>query len=327
MKFHPLGVAALALAAASTPALAQDPVLYTSNPVPAVEAVQAAVKDQLGASLGVITGGSGVLLRRIEAEAGAPQGDVFWSSSANTVGAFEQFFEPYSSPELAAIVESLRYPGDLFQPSNVHVVTMLVNTDLLDGAELPDSWADLADPVWKGKVIMADPANSSTGYTIAWGLAHLLDKATYEALLSNLVISGSSSAPPKGVSMGEYTVGLTFETNSYAYVAGGQEELKLVYPAEGTFLTADYAGLIKGAPAGETAKKTIDTLLSKDAQIELLEVAFRRPSRTDIKVSEHVGLPELADIKVFPFDEAEAAKARESFLAEWAALPKAGDVE
>ena len=27
------------------------------------------------------------------------------------------------------------------------------------------------------------------------------------------------------------------------------------------------------------------------------------------------------------FDEAEAAKARESFLAEWAALPKAGDVE
>ena len=71
----------------------------------------------------------------------------------------------------------------------------------------------------------------------------------------------------------------------------------------------------------------LDTLLSKDAQIELLEVAFRRPSRTDIKVSEHVGLPELADIKVFPFDEAEAAKARESFLAEWAALPKAGDVE
>ncbi len=327
MKFHPFGAAALILAAAGTPALAQAPVLYTSNPVPAVEAVQAAVKTQAGADLGVITGGSGVLLRRIEAEAGAPQGDVFWSSSANTVGAFKQFFEPYSSPELAAVSESLRYPGALFQPSNVHIVTMLVNTDLLDGVEVPDSWADLADPSWKGKVIMADPANSSTGYTIAWGLARLLDKATYEALVSNLVISGSSSAPPKGAAMGEYAVGLTFETNSYAYVDGGQKELKLVYPSEGTFVTADYAGLIKTAPAGETARKTIDALLSKDAQIDLLKVAFRRPSRTDITVSEYVGLPELSDIKVFPFDETEAAQARDAFLAEWAALPKAGDVK
>ena len=327
MKFHPFGAAALILGAAGAPALAQDPVLYTSNPVPAVEAVQALVRDQLDVELGVITGGSGVLLRRIEAEAGAPQGDVFWSSSANTVGAYEPFFEAYSSPELAAVSESLRYPGDLFQPSNVHVVTMLVNTDLLDGAEVPASWAELADPSWNGRVIMPDPANSSTGYTIAWGLAHLLDKATFEALVSNLVISGSSSAVPKGAAMGEYAVGLTFETNSYAYVDGGQEELKLVYPSEGTFLTADYSGLVKGAPSGETAKKTIDALLSKDAQIELLQVAFRRPSRTDINVSEFVGLPELADIKVFPFDEAEAATARDSFLAEWAALPKAGDVE
>ena len=241
--------------------------------------------------------------------------------SLNTLGAFAQFFEPYASPELVAVSERLRHSDDLFQPSNVHVVTMLVNTDLLDGAEVPDSWADLADPSWNGRVIMADPANSSTGYTIAWGLAHLLDKATYEALVSNLVISGSSSAPPKGAAMGEYAVGLTFETNSYAYVDGGQEELKLVYPSEGTFLTADYAGLIKGAPSGETARKTIDALLSKDAQIELLQIAFRRPSRTDINVSEHVGLPELADIKVFPFDETDALNARDTFLAEWATLP------
>ncbi len=327
MKFHSIGTAALALGLSAAPALAKDPVLYTSNPVPAVEAVQAVTKAKVGASLGVITGGSGVLLRRIEAEAAAPQGDVFWSSSANTVGAYEKFFEPYNSPELSAVPQSLRYPGDLFQPSNVHLVTMLVNTDLLDGAEAPDSWADLADPVWKGKVIVADPANSSTGYTIAWGLAHLLDKKTYEAVVANMVVAGSSSSVPKGVAMGEYAVGLTFETNSYAYIDGGQKELKLVYPSEGTFMTADYSGLVKNAPAGDAAKKTIDALLSKDAQIELLKVAFRRPSRSDIKVADFVGLPELTDVKVAPFDEAAAAKAREAFLAEWAALPKAGDTE
>lgn len=42
------------------PALASDPVLYTSNPVQAYEAVQSVVKDKTGQNLGVITGGSGV---------------------------------------------------------------------------------------------------------------------------------------------------------------------------------------------------------------------------------------------------------------------------
>lgn len=327
MKYNPIAGLALGLGLAAGPALAQEPVLYTSNPVPAYEAVQAAVKGALDTDLGVITGGSGVLLRRIEAEQGNVQGDVFWSSSANTLGAFEALFEAYASPELAAIPEALRYPGDLFQPTNIHLVTIMVNTDLLDGATAPTSWAELADPVWKGRVIMPDPANSSTGYTIAWGLSKLLDEQTYKAVVANVVTSGSSSAVPKGVAMGEYAVGLTFETNSYAYIDGGQTELSLAYPSEGTFQTVEFSGLIKGAPAGETAQKTIDTLLSQDAQIALLKAAFRRPSRADITVSEHVGLPELSAVAVFPVDEAEAAASRDAFLAAWAELPKAGDAE
>ena len=210
MKSAPL---AFALAAGlGLPALAQDPVLYTSNPVPAYEAVQSAVKAEAGLNLGVITGGSGVLLRRIEAEASAPQSDVFWSSSANTLGAYEQLFEAYASPALAAMPEDLRYPGDLFLPANVHVVTMLVNTDQLDGQPEPAQWADLADPAWSGRIIIADPANSSTGYTIVWGLSKLLDEATYKAVVANMVVSGSSSNVPKGVAMGEYAVGLTYES-------------------------------------------------------------------------------------------------------------------
>ena len=188
-------------------------------------------------------------------------------------------------------------------------------------------WKDLVDPVWKGRIILPDPANSSTGYTIVWGLSKLLDAETYKALVSNLVVSSSSSAVPKGVAMGEYAVGLTFETNSYSYVDGGQSEISIVYPTSGTFTTPEFAALVKGAPAGDDAKKAIDALLSKEAQIELLKVAFRRPSRTDIKVSDYVKLPELSSINVFKIDEEEAAKSRDAFLAEWANLPKAGSSE
>lgn len=326
MFFKPLALS-VAAAALATPALAADPVLYTSNPVPAYEAVQAVVKEQAGLNLGVITGGSGVLLRRIEAEASAPQSDVFWSSSANTLGAFSELFQPYAAPALEAMPEALRYPGDLFLPANVHVVTLLVNTDQLDGQEVPKTWADLADPAWSGRLIVADPANSSTGYTILWGLSKLLDEATYKAVVSNLVVTGSASNAHRQVAMGEYAVGLTFETNAYAYVDGGQQEMAIVYPEDGTFTTPEYVGLVKDAPAGDDARRAIDALLSPESQVALLKAAFRRPSRSDVTVSDYVSLPELSDIKVFSVDETEAAANRDAFLAEFAALPKAGDVE
>lgn len=309
---------------AATGANAADPVIYTTNPIPAVEAVQAVIQEKAGLSTGIITGGSGVLLRRVEAEKAAPQGDVFWSSSANTMGAFKEVLEPYSSPELEAVPKELRVADDYFQPANVHVVTLMVNADQLNGTTAPADWKDLADPAWKGRIILPDPANSSTGYTIVWGLSKLLDGPTYKALVGNLVVSSSSSAVPKGVAMGEYAAGITFETNSYSYVDGGQTEISIVYPSSGTFTTPEYAALIKGAPAGEAARKAIDALLSREAQIELLKVAFRRPSRTDIQVSDYVKLPELASIEIFRIDEEEAARSRDAFLAEWAALPKAG---
>ena len=326
MKLQTIITAAAMLATANI-AAAKEPILYTSNPVQTIEAVNAEAQKVIGTQLGVITGGGGVLMRRLEAEKDAPQGDVFWSASAGTLGAYKELFEAYSSPELAAIPEKFRYPGDLFQPTNIHVVTLMVNTSLLDGAPVPKTWAELADPAWNGKIIVANPNNSSMGYTVAWGLAKSLDEKTYKAIASNVVVTESSSGVQKAVAMGEYAIGIGFEWNAYNYIAGGQEELEVVYPDEGTFLSTEYAGLVKNAPAGDTAKKAIDVLLSKDAQIELLKVGFRRPSRSDINVTDHVQMPALETIKTLPIDELAAADAREGFLKEWDALPKAGESE
>ena len=127
----------------------------------------------------------------------------------------------------------------------------------------------------------------------------------------------------RAVAQGEYAIGLTFESNGYAYVAGGQKEIDLLYPEDGTFTSPESLVLIKNAPAGEAAKKVYDLLLSKEAQIALLEAAFRRPSRTDIDVPKYVKLPNISAIKVAPIDEAEAAKQRTAFLAEWTAAVSA----
>ncbi len=316
--------ATLALPAGFVRAQSGSVVIYTSNNQQAFEAVvETAGKRLPGVKLSAITGGSGQLLRRLEAEAAKPQGDVFWSSSANTLGAFKALYEPYRSPELAAIPAALHHPQNLWSAANVHVAVAMVNTKQLGGGAAPRTWADLLDARFKGKMIIADPANSSTALTILWGVEKMLGADGLKRLAGNVKVTSAAATVLRSVGQGEFAVGLTFESNAYAYVAGGQKEISLVYPSDGTFTTPEFFALMKGAPAGELAKKVCDHLLSKEAQTELLLAAYRRPARSDIDVAKLVQLPPMSGIKVFPIDEEEAAARRGDFLKRWQALAAA----
>ncbi len=50
------------------------------------------------------------------------------------------------------------------------------------------------------------------------------------------------------------------------YVAGGQKEIKLVYPTEGSHLAPEGMFIIKGAKNLDAAKALYDGLLSKESQ-------------------------------------------------------------
>ncbi len=310
-------------AATAAPAMAQDAnavTIYTSNNQQAVQAINDEARGKLGnLKLNFITGGSGQLLRRMEAEAARPQADIFWSSSANTLGAFKALYEPYASQQLTAIATNLRDPANLWTASNVHVVVAMVNTNQLGGRPAPKAWSDLFDPSFKGKISIADPGNSSTAYTILWGIRQLLGLDGLKKLAANIVVTSQAPTVLRSVAQGEYAVGLTFESNAYAYVAGGQREISLVYPADGTFTSPEFLVLAKNGPNPAGAKRAFDHIVSKEVQVALLEAAYRRPSRTDIDVAKIVTLPNLADIKLFALNEDEAAARRTEFLAEWAA--------
>jgi iron(III) transport system substrate-binding protein len=299
-------------------------VVYTSNNQQAVQSITDVAKTKAAnLKLNFVTGGSGVLLKRMETEASAPQTDIFWSSSANTLGAFKQLFDSYKSPEAATIAPALAQPQNLWTASNVHIVTAMTNRKHLGGNPEPKTWKDMLDPRWKGKIIIADPANSSTAYTILWGLKAMLGANALKQLAANVVVTSAAATVLRSVAQGEYPIGLTFESNAYAYVAGGQKEIKLVYPEDGTFTTPEFLVLSKNAPNGAAAKRAYDLIISKEVQIALLENAFRRPSRGDIDVAKHAELPNMASIKLFALNEDDAAAKRKEFLEEWALLTAA----
>lgn len=309
-------LAAIGLAAGL--AQAQTVVLYSSNNTETIETALNVVKQKTG-SLNVqqVTGGTGSLMKRIQAEAKNPRGDVLWSGGFGTMGAYKDLLEPYKSPDLAVIPAEFRGPDNLWVGTNLHVMVLMVNERQLKGMAAPKTWSDLMKPEWKGKFAITDPSKSATAYMLVYGLLKQFGKDGLEKIAANAVITSSSGTTYKGVASGEYPVGLTIEYAAQEYVAGGQKEIKLVYPAEGSYLAPEGMFIVKGAKNMDAAKALYNGLLSKDVQEALLVKNFRRPTRTDIAVSKLTALPDLKSIKIFALDQDKASQEYEQLVALW----------
>ena len=310
--------AALALIGSVAIAQAQTAVLYSSNNTETIEiALSVAKKKMPSLKVQQVTGGTGALMKRIQAEAKNPQGDILWSGGFGTLGAYKELMEPYKSPDLAAIPAEFRGPDNLWVGTNVHLMVIMVNEKQLQGLPVPKTWSDLMKPEWKGKFAITDPSKSATAYMLVYGLLKQFGREGLEKIAANAVVTSSSGTTYKGTATGEYPVGLTIEYAAQEYVAGGQKEIRLVYPSEGSYLAPEGMFIFKGAKNAEAAKAFYNILLSKETQEELLVKAFRRPTRTDIQVSKLTSLPDIKSIKIFPLSQEAASAEYEQLVSLW----------
>lgn len=324
-----LVVAAIGSAAAAFPpaASAAEVVLYSSNNVDAIKVVTDNFgRKQPDIKISTVRAGTGALMQRMKAEAGNPLGDIVWSGGVATLGAYKELFAPYKSPEAAAVPAAYRGPDDLWVGVNHHLMIIMVNEKALKGTPAPKSWAELFDPKWKGKVILADPERSGTAYAALYGIEQALGAAALGKLAANVTVTPSSSVVYESVAKGEFPVGITLETAAYEYVAGGMKEVQIIYPAEGAVLLAEGMGIIKGAKHPAEAQKLYDYLASREGQEALFKAVYRRPIRQDIDVSKLSSLPAISAVKTIAIDEAKGAADQPAFLAKWkaavAAAPK-----
>lgn len=307
-------LAALTAAAAS----AQNVLLYSSNNTETIEtALDAVKKVSPGLNVQPVTGGTGTMMKRIEAEAGNARGDLFWSGGFGTLGAYRGQLEAYTPKDIEQIPVQFRGPDNLWTGTNVHVMVIMVNDRQLRGMAAPKTWSDLMKPEWKGKFAITDPSKSATAYMLVHGLYKQFGTDGLDKIAANAVITASSGTTYKGVAAGEYPAGLTIEYAAQEYVAGGQKEIKLIYPSEGSYLAPEGMFIIKGAKNLEAAKTLYEGLLSKPVQEAQLVKNFRRPTRSDIAVASLTSLPDLNSIKIFPVSQEDASADYEKVVAAW----------
>lgn len=307
-------VMALALSLCGA-ALAEDEVLviYSARNERLNNIVIPAFEAKTGIKVEMITGSSGEVLQRVksEVETGKVTVDIHWAADETMLAANRNLFEVYVSTENDALYPQFQNDGtNCFNNAYAEPNVMIVNTDMLKelGIEV-NSYADLLQPQLKGKIISADPANSSSAFQCLIGMLYgmgngdPMSKEAWDFIDQFLQIKGnvaanSSSQVYNGVANGEYAVGLSYEDPCVELQAKGEKPVKVVYATEGTVYPGESVQIIKGAPHMDAAKKFVDFVLSEESQTAVAAALNLRPLRAGIPVNAKM----IPDSEIKQFD-------------------------
>lgn len=313
-----LGTAALGMASAFS-AHAGEVVLYSSNQPELLDVIAQGFKEKTGHTMTTVRMGTGEAMKRIAAERANPLCDVFWSGDLSVLDNAKADFAPYSSPEARALAAGMVDKDALWTASNTHLMVFMVNTELVPESEMPKSWADLLDPRWKGKIVMANPDKSGTAYAQVYGVYKMFGEQGLQKLVDNVTILDSSSLVYKGTAEGEFPIAITLEYAAFRYVAGGNKNVRIVYPSDGVISAPEGAAVIKNCKHPEEAKQLVDYLLSKEVEDMIFKKYYRRPARPDAAAIE--GLPDAASLNILKsFDPVEAGTLKGVILPKWKKL-------
>jgi len=276
-------------------------------------------QDRTGIEVQLITAGTGELMKRVEAEAANPMGDVFFGGGQESHDAISKYFFPYVTEEVEHLNEKYLDPNEIWTPQSILPMVIMYNKDLVKPGEEPQGWEDLLDSKWKGKIAYSDPARSASSYTQLVTILSVFGRDDehgwnfVKQLLENMeykILSGSAMVY-QGVADKEFQVGITLEEAALRYIENGAN-VGIIYPKEGTSARSDGNSIIKGAKNLEQAKLFIDFISGKDVHDLMQKEFLRRSVRTDAAKIE--GVVETKDLKVISYDTNWASENKDEVL-------------
>ncbi|MDR0639814.1 MAG: extracellular solute-binding protein [Spirochaetaceae bacterium] len=298
-------------------------VIYSPNTEALVESIIPAFEKAAGVTVEIISAGTGECWKRIESEKNNPVADIMWGGQTYK----DELVGPYVSANNNDVLPQFRNVNGVATPYCLDGSVLLVNNALLGGIKV-EGYADLLNPALKGKLIMGDPANSSSAFAQLTNMLYDMGGGDYFAesgwnyvreLLVQLdgKIAQSSSAVHRGVAEGEYTVGITYEDPSASYVRDGAD-VRVVYMKEGVSFMSAFALIIKNSKNPENAKKFIDFLTGKEAQDIIGTQLTVRPVRGDAQLGTY--MRPITEINLIAEDSALLAERKPEIVERYKAL-------
>jgi iron(III) transport system substrate-binding protein len=324
-------IAGSALAIASPAALAQGHLnIVCSVPMAWCQAIGAAFTKETGITVGIEQKSAGEAMAQIAAERANPKLDVWYTGTGDPhLQAAEMgLTEEYKSPMLPQLWDWAIRQAEASKYRTVGVYSgalgIAYNPELLAKKRLPEPrcWADLANPIYRGEVQMANPNSSGTAYAALATFVQIFGEEKAFDLLKGMHMNTNSyprsgAGPVSAVARGETAIAVTFLHQGMTQIAAGFP-VKLVVPCEGTGYEVGSMSIVKGAKNLDNAKKFYDWALAPAAQKIGGELKnFQTPSNRATPAPP--GAPNLSEIKLINYDFAKygSVTERKRILEKW----------
>tara|TARA_B100001059_G_scaffold236078_1_gene284577 strand:+ start:26333 stop:27331 length:999 start_codon:yes stop_codon:yes gene_type:complete len=224
------------------------------------------------------------LVERIRAEVNNPIADVFWSSEAfMTIQlANERLLVSHQSDTGRSWDSRWKDPDDLWFGFSPRPRVLVFDQERVSEDSVPNSLQELIDPIWRDRIVMADPRFGTTGGQLAalrsWYL-QAGDEDGYEDWVSGLaannvvVLPGGNAAVVEYVQSGRALMGLTDADDvRAANRLGAGLSMRAVGPTDsiGTFMMPNTVAIVAGSTHPD-AGLLVDFLLSDEVARTLAE--------------------------------------------------------
>jgi iron(III) transport system substrate-binding protein len=218
---------------------------------------------------------TGVVTAKLLAEKANPQADVIWGLAATSLLVLKPdgMLLPYAPKGVEKLDPSFRDKENppAWVGMDAWVAAICFNTVEAQKKNLPKptSWKDLTKPVYKGQIVMPNPASSGTGFLDVSSWLQIFGEPEawkfMDALHENMgVYTHSGSKPCTMAGSGEYPVGISFEFRAARMKKQGAP-LDIVFPVEKSGWDMEATAIVKGTKNLEAAKRFVDWTVSDKA--------------------------------------------------------------
>ena len=249
-----------------------------------------------GIKVNVVSGKAKALEKRIIEEGPDSKADLYIAADAGRLGSFKSkgMLQSGLTSEIIKSVVPLNFRTSEWVGIAKRARIFYYAPERVSDAELTDlTYEDLADPKWKGRLVIRKSNNIYNQSLVASLVENNGKSVTAEwakGIVSNMARApkGNDRAQILAVAAGEADIAVA-NTYYLALMLSGKKgkeqqqaakKVKPFFPNQnnrGTHMNISGAGLVKGAPNKINAIKLVEFLLSEEAQIHIVNNTFEYP--------------------------------------------------
>ncbi len=251
------------------------------------------------ATVRYIPGGSTYFVSQLQAQRNAPEFDVACMDDGPQSVARELGVLAPITPETVPALKDVN--ADAIGKENSGVgygllaMGIVYNEEALKKANVapPQSWNDLADPRFKGRIAMGTIANTPGLFTLVMlananggGVDNIEPGfAKMKEVAKNVYVFAKGTDMAQYFQQGEAWVTVWTNSESARFAKSSGLPLKFVYPAEGAPIVMPMLALVKNGPNPKLGAKLIDFLMSETAQRQFADMSRLGPVNTKVSLT------------------------------------------